>query len=202
MRKAKIICTIGPASESPEILEKMIRAGMNVARLNFSHGTHAEHRRRIRAIRQVSRRLKKPVALLQDLQGPKIRIGRFREGQLAVSEREVVTITTRNVLGADGLIPTPITTLPKDVKPGDPILLDDGRVRLEVLQVRGREVRCRVVVGGLLKDKKGINLPGAAMSVPTITRKDREDLAFGQQHGVDYVALSFVRTAADIAQAR
>lgn len=202
MRKAKIICTLGPASDTPEVIEGLIRAGMNVARLNFSHGTHDDHRRRVNTIRKISRKLGIPVAILQDVQGPKIRLGKFEGGQLVVKQGQMVTVTTRAVLGQGTIIPTPVRSLPKDVSRGDVILLDDGRVRLRVLRVMGRDVSTRVEVGGLLKDHKGLNLPGAAISVPTITEKDAEDLAFGQEIGVDYVALSFVRSADDIKQAR
>jgi pyruvate kinase len=202
MRKAKIICTLGPASGTPAVIEGLIRAGMNVARLNFSHGTHEEHRHRVELIRRASRKLGIPVAILQDIQGPKIRLGKFEGGHLEVKTGQSVVVTTRKVLGSGNVIPTPITCLPKDVKPGDPILLDDGRVRLRVEKVQGQDVTCMVEVGGLLKDNKGLNLPGAAVSVPTITRKDAEDLAFGQEVGVDYVALSFVRSADDIHKAR
>lgn len=202
MRKAKIICTLGPASDTPEVIEGLIRAGMNVARLNFSHGTHDDHRRRVNTIRRVSRRLGIPVAILQDVQGPKIRLGKFEGGQIVLKEGQTVTVTTRPVLGQGTIIPTPVRSLPKDVERGHAILLDDGRVRLRVLRVSGRDVTAKVEVGGVLKDHKGLNLPGAAISVPTITEKDAEDLAFGQELGVDYVALSFVRSADDIKLAR
>jgi pyruvate kinase len=202
MRKAKIICTLGPASDSPEVLEGLVRAGMNVARLNFSHGIYEDHRRRVATLRKVARKLGLPVAILQDIQGPKIRLGRFEGGQLLVGTGQTVTVTTRAVLGQGSVIPTPVRSLTKDVKRGELILLDDGRVRLRVERVEDRDVTARVEVGGLLKDHKGLNLPGAAISVPTITEKDAEDLAFGQELGVDYVALSFVRTAKDIHQAR
>lgn len=202
MRKAKIICTLGPSTDSAETLEAMIRAGMDVARFNFSHGTHAEHERRLGLLRRAAKRAGRIVAVLQDVQGPKIRLGRFEGGQMHVRRGEKVTVTTRRVLGGQGVIPTPIDTLPRDVKKGDPILLDDGRVRLVVERVRGRDVTCRVVVGGALADRKGLNLPGAPMSVPTITARDRADLAFGRELGVDYVALSFVRSARDVEQAR
>jgi pyruvate kinase len=202
MRKAKIICTLGPASDTKEVIEGLVKAGMNVARLNFSHGTHDEHRQRIQRIRTVSKKLGVPVAILQDVQGPKVRLGRFEGGQLMVKSGDVVTVTTRSVLGAGATIPTPVRSLPRDVEKGHEVLLDDGRVRLRVLKVDGRDVSCRVEVGGLLKDHKGLNLPGTAMSVPTLTDKDKVDLAFGQEVGVDYVALSFVRTAQDVRQAR
>jgi pyruvate kinase len=202
MHKAKIICTLGPASNTPEVIEGLIRAGMNVARLNFSHGTHEDHRRRVNTIRKVSRKLGIPVAILQDVQGPKIRLGKFEGGHLVVTEGQTITVTTRAVLGQGTVIPTPVRSLPKDVERGHAILLDDGRVRLRVLRVEGRDVITKVEVGGVLKDHKGLNLPGAAISVPTITEKDAVDLAFGQELGVDYVALSFVRSADDIKKAR
>ncbi|GEN10549.1 pyruvate kinase [Myxococcus fulvus] len=202
MRKAKIICTLGPATNSLEAIEGLIRAGMNVARLNFSHGTHDEHRHRVSLIRKAAQRLKLPVAILQDIQGPKIRLGKFEGGQLVVKPGQRVTVTTRAVVGQGSIIPTPIKSLVKDVAAKDAILLDDGRVRLRVRKVSGQDVLCEVEVGGLLKDHKGLNLPGSPMSVPTITAKDEADLAFGQDVGVDYVALSFVRTAEDIHRAR
>jgi pyruvate kinase len=202
MRKAKIVCTLGPATDAPGVLEGMIRAGMDVARLNFSHGTPEEHQRRFRRIRAASRAADRPVAVLQDVQGPKIRLGAFAGGQLAVQTGETVTVTTRKVIGSGTTLPTPIASLTRDVTPGDPVLLDDGRVRLQVIRVRGPDVLCLVTRGGLLKDHKGLNLPASHVSVPTLTKKDIEDLAFGQELGVDYVALSFVRSAADVRQAR
>ncbi|MFE8599229.1 pyruvate kinase [Archangium violaceum] len=202
MRKAKIICTLGPSSDSAEVIEELIRSGMNVARLNFSHGSHDQHRRRVNLIRRASKKLGMPVAILQDIQGPKIRLGKFEGGCLEVKTGQTVVVTTRELLGCENIIPTPIRSLPRDVEPGHPILLDDGRVRLRVKKVQGKDVTCTVELGGMLKDHKGLNLPGAHVSVPTITEKDAEDLAFGQEVGVDYVALSFVRTANDIKEAR
>lgn len=202
MRKARIVCTLGPSSSSPEVVEAMVRAGMDVARLNFSHGTPDDHRRRFELVRAAAKKLGRTVAILQDVQGPKIRLGRFEGGVADVKTGARVTVTTRSVLGTASVLPTPILSLPRDVKKGDPILLDDGRVRLEVRRVHGRDVECQVLVGGTLKDHKGLNLPGAHVSVPTLTAKDRADLRFGQQLGVDYVALSFVRSAADVLEAR
>lgn len=202
MRKAKIICTLGPATDGPGVLEALVRAGMDVARLNFSHGTPEDHRRRFRALRAVATKAGRNVAVLQDLQGPKIRLGRFEGGQIDVHDGETVTVTTRKTLGRPGLIPTPVTTLTRDVKPGDPLLLDDGRVRLRAEAVRGPDVQCRVEIGGPLKDHKGLNLPNSHVSVPSLTAKDLRDLALGRALGVDYVALSFVRTANDIRKAR
>lgn len=171
MRRARIICTIGPSSSSPEVLEEMLIAGMDVARLNFSHGTYEEHQARVDLLRKISKKTGRPLALMQDVQGPKIRLGKFENGLCAIKTGQEVTVTTRRVLGGGDILPTPISALTRDVKKGDPILLDDGRVRLEVLSVRGKDIRCRVLVGGVLKDHKGINLPGAAVSVPTLTKK-------------------------------
>jgi pyruvate kinase len=202
MRRARIICTLGPSTDSPSVLEGMIRAGMDVARFNFSHGTWDDHRRRFDLLQKLAKRQRRAVAVMQDVQGPKIRLGLFEAGQMPVRAGQTVTITTRDVVGQAGVIPTPVQSLPKDVRKGDPVLLDDGRVRLEVLRVRGSEVTARVLVGGILRDRKGLNLPGTAVSVPSVTEKDEEDLAFGQRLGVDYVALSFVRSAADVERAR
>ena len=202
MRKAKIVCTLGPASESVRVLTEMVRAGMDVARLNFSHGTHDEHARRIDTVRAVSKKLQKPIALLQDIQGPKIRLGEFQGTGLSVRRGETVTLTTRDVLGRPGLIPVTLKSLPHEVSRGDPILLDDGRVELEVISIRRSEVQARVVRGGTLANHKGLNLPGSPVSVQSITPKDEVDLAFGQEMGVDFVGLSFVRSARDVQLAR
>ena len=186
----------------PGVLEALVGAGMDVARLNFSHGTHDEHRRRFDRVRSVALRQGRAVAVLQDVQGPKIRLATFEGGELRVRDGQEVIVTTRHLVGRGNVIPTPVKSLPRDVRRGDPILLDDGRVRLEVRRVAGRDVFCRVAVGGLLKDHKGLNLPGSPMSVAAITPKDAFDLALGQELGVDYVALSFVRRARDVELAR
>jgi pyruvate kinase len=198
-RSTKIVCTIGPTSETEERLAQMVQAGMNVARLNFSHGKHADHAERILRIRRVSESLGIPVAILQDLQGPKIRVGTFLNNQWAdlVPGRPFI-ITTADVEGSQERVSTTYKNIVNDVKPGDMLLLDDGKLRLEVTKVVGAEVHTKVVVGGTLKEKKGINLPGVRVSLPSLTDKDREDLQFGLQQGVDYVAVSFVREAADI----
>jgi pyruvate kinase len=198
MRRTKIVATIGPATSQVEVLEDLLRAGMDVARMNFSHGAHLDHAANYRAIRAASERVGKPVAVLADLQGPKIRVGELEGGQLALLAGETVTITTRDLTGTAGIIPTVYEGLPSDVCPGSRILLDDGALELEVLASAGTEVECRVVVGGTLTDHKGINLPGVAVSAPSLTEKDRADLAFALALGVDYVALSFVRTGRDV----
>jgi pyruvate kinase len=180
----------------------MIRAGMDVARLNFSHGTHDEHARRVRLLRRLCARTGRTVAVMQDVQGPKLRLGRFEGGEATLETGTAVVLTTRDVAGDAQRIPTPIPSLPKDVRPKDPVLLRDGLVRLRVRSVRGSEVRCEVEVGGTIKDRQGIHLPAARVSVPSLTPKDRRDLAFGEELGVDYVALSFVRSEKDLAAAR
>ncbi len=203
MRRTKIVCTIGPASESEERLEQLMRAGMNVARLNFSHGTHDQHAIIIERVREISARLGCSIAILQDLQGPKIRTGALEGGKpVTLVDGAEVTITTRPVVGNARLISTTYQALPQDVKVGDRILLDDGLMELRVLGANETEVKCEVVHGGILKEHKGINLPGVAVSAPALTEKDRNDLRFGVLHNVDYVALSFVRKPQDVVEAK
>ncbi len=203
IRRTKIVCTIGPASSSEEQLERLMRAGMNVARLNFSHGTHEEHAVVIERVRAISARLGCPIAILQDLQGPKIRTGALQNGQpVQLKDGARLTITTQDVAGTAERVSTTYKPLPQDVKVGDRILLDDGLMELRVLGVAATEVRCEVVHGGILKEHKGINLPGVAVSAPALTEKDRVDLKFGLMHNVDYVALSFVRRPEDVQEAR
>ncbi|KAA3617533.1 MAG: pyruvate kinase [Calditrichaeota bacterium] len=197
-KRAKIICTIGPTSNTEEILTKLARSGMDVARLNFSHGTHEEHLANIKLIRKVSKKTGKPIAILMDLQGPKIRIGHFAEGPVTVKPGELFTIVTDDVPGTQYLVGTSYKNLPNDVKPDDNILINDGLIQLKVNKTTKTEVFCEVVIGGILYDRKGINLPGVEVSEPSMTKKDINDLEFGLKHGVDYVALSFVRTAQDI----
>lgn len=203
MRRTKIVCTIGPASSSEERLEQLMRAGMNVARLNFSHGRQEEHAAVITRIRTLSVQLGCAVAILQDLQGPKIRVGTLQGGKpITLVNDTWVTITTRTVAGDELVIPTTYQQLPQDVRPGDRILLDDGLMELRVGETDATDIRCLVTHGGVLKEHKGINLPGVAVSVPALSEKDRADLRFGIEHGVDYVALSFVRKAEDVREAR
>jgi pyruvate kinase len=199
-RRTKIVATLGPASESEETLLALMNSGADVFRLNFSHGKLEEKAELIRRIRNLSRRRRQAVAILGDLQGPKIRTGLMKEGALELEPGKEVTITTRKVLGEGGLIPTTYSALPGDVSRGDSVLLDDGLMELEVLEATGEEVRCQVKVGGILKNRKGINLPGVRVSAPALTGKDREDLQFCMAEGVDWVALSFVRSSADVLQ--
>lgn len=201
-RRAKIVATIGPATQSEAALEKAVKAGMNVARLNFSHGEHAVHLQVIQSLRKISKNLQAPVSILQDLQGPKIRVGRFQNGFIEIKAGEVVQITTENVLGQPGLIPSDFKELPAVCQVGTKILLDDGLLELVVKSVSELLVTAQVVYGGILKDRKGMNLPGISLPVDCMTEKDLKDLEFGLQHNVDYVALSFVRHGRDIRRLR
>jgi len=201
-RRAKIVCTLGPASHSQEMIHRLILAGMDVARVNFSHGTFAEHTETIRRVRAASKEFQKPIAILQDLPGPKVRIRRIRGGAVELTRGREIVLTPRPILGTAERISTTHPLLAKDVRPGNPILIDDGLIHLTVKKVVGGDVRCRIDQGGILRDHKGINLPASAVNVPTLTRKDREALEFGIRHKVDYIALSFVREAADLETAR
>jgi pyruvate kinase len=197
-RRVKIVATIGPSTKERHQLEKAIRAGMNVARLNFSHGTHEDHALVIQHVRDLSKELQAPVTILQDLQGPKVRVGKFKDGKIELKPHQKVIITMRKVLGEDGLIPSDFAELAKSVKPGHRILLDDGLLELKVLSVQNEDVHCEVLYGGILKDRKGMNVPGVNLQVDCLTEKDLKDLEFGLSQNVDYVALSFVRFGKDI----
>src|SRR5271157_2521960 len=202
-RQAKIVCTIGPASDTEEMMRELMLRGMNVARLNFSHGSHEDHARVIRRLRKVSRELERTICILQDLQGPKIRTGRLKDRTPIVLEKgRSVTITAKDIMGTAELISTTYQGLARDVKPGEHILLSDGRIELVVKNISGAEVICEVLNGGALGEHQGINLPGTNVSIPSLTEKDEKDLAFGLKHAVDVVAISFVRTADDIVRAR
>src|SRR5579871_510772 len=202
-RRAKIVCTLGPASSSPEMIEKLMLGGMNVARLNFSHGTHADHARVIATIRRISRKYWMPISILADLQGPKIRTGKLEKG-IAIRLRfgQTLTITTRQIVGNGQEISTTFRALPSSVRKGNQVLLSDGKIALRVVSVRGRDVVCQVENGGELGEHQGINLPGVKLRIPALTPKDREDLLFALSESVDYVALSFVRTAQDVRVAK
>src|SRR5579859_1672046 len=194
---------MGPASGSEDKIAALIAAGMNVARLNFSHGTHEEHAAMIASVRRISRRLAKPVSILQDLQGPKIRTGLLNGGEgVMLNDQALFTITTREVRGSANEVSTTYEGLPRDVHRGDRLLLDDGKLELAVENIDNTDVQCRVVHGGLLQEHKGINLPGVIVNIPSLTEKDRDDLAFGVAQGVDYIAISFVRRAEDIADVK
>ncbi len=197
-KKAKIVCTIGPASNTPEILGKMILAGMDVARLNFSHGTYEAHEATLLAVREAEKTWEKPMAVLQDLCGPKIRTGPMQDGAIRLLTGEVLVIQAEPMEGTVDRISTITPDILADLKVGEPVLLDDGLLELRVLKEGADEVHCEVIVGGTLKSSKGINLPQTALSLPSITDKDWQDLDWGLDHSIDYVALSFVRSAEDI----
>ncbi len=198
-RRTKIVATIGPSSDAPDVLRELIRAGIDVARLNFSHGSHAEHRERYETLRRIAEEEGKTVAIMMDLQGPKIRTGALKNGEaVLLHEEHTIRLTTRDCVGGEGLISTTYANLPNDVKPGDAIFLADGLLELAVESIDGTEVDCRIVHGGLLGEHKGINLPGIEVSAPSLTDKDKDDLKFGISLGVDLIALSFVRTADDV----
>jgi pyruvate kinase len=202
-RHSKIVCTIGPASRSPHIIERLLRAGMDVARLNFSHSSHADHARSIALLRAAANRQQKPIAVLGDLQGPKIRTGPLAGGLpvlLRTGQRFV--ITTARVLGDSTRVSTIFRPLPREVHHGDRILLSDGLIELRVERVRGQEIVCEVVNGGALGEHKGINLPGIQLRVPALTQKDRADLAFALKQAVNYIAVSFVRRPEDVVLAK
>lgn len=202
-RRAKIVCTIGPASNTEELIRDLMLRGMNVARLNFSHGTHEEHAVVIRRLRKVAAELGGTICILQDLQGPKIRTGRLNDGMpIALNKGQTITITPKDVVGTPEIISTTYQRLAKDAKPGEKILLSDGRIELIVQQVRGKDIICEVLHGGMVGEHQGINLPGTKVSSPSLTEKDLWDLKFGLKQGVDIVAISFVRTAEDVANAR
>ncbi|WP_153394752.1 pyruvate kinase [Ornithinicoccus halotolerans] len=198
MRRAKIVCTLGPATDSPEAIGDLVAAGMDVARLNMSHGTHAEHQRRYQRVRQASDESGRAVAVLADLQGPKIRTAAFASGPVDLAEGETFTITTRDVPGDQDVVGTTYSGLAGDVGVGDQILVDDGKVALEVTGVGETDVTTRVVVGGTVSDHKGLNLPGTPVSVPAMSEKDREDLRWALRAGADVIALSFVRSGDDV----
>ncbi len=198
MLRVKIVCTIGPASREPEVLRELIRAGMNVARLNLSHGTHEYHAETIRRVRALAMELSKPVAILADLQGPKLRVGQMQEGGVPLETGQEVILTVEPIVGRPGRIPIQNPDLPRMVKPGERILLDDGLMELRVTRVTEKEIHTRVINGGLLKDRKGMNLPDSDLTIPALTKKDRKDVLFALEQHVDWIALSFVRRAKEV----
>jgi pyruvate kinase len=203
VRRTKIVCTLGPASSAPELLDRLVAAGLDCARLNFSHGTHESHREMAQRVRAAEKRAGRPLAILADLCGPKMRIGTFASGPVHLEPGAEFTLTTERVEGDAERVSVTYAPLPTDVRPGDHILLDDGLLRLEVVGTTATTVRTRVLEGGQLSDRKGLNVPGAALSTPALTEKDRVDLAFAvNELEVDYVALSFVRSAADVREAQ
>lgn len=201
-KKTKIVCTIGPATENIEPMTKLVEAGMNVMRLNFSHGDFAEHQQRVENIRAVMKSTGKTVAILQDLCGPKIRIGTFKEKMIMLHEGKTFTLTTDEIEGTEEKVHVNYPQLPKEVKKGTIIMLQDGTKRLEVTEVKGNDIITKVMIGGRLSGRKGVNVPGANLSLSALTDKDRTDVEFGIKNKVDFVALSFVRRASDIQDLR
>jgi pyruvate kinase len=199
MRRAKIVCTLGPATSSYDDVRTLVNAGMDVARLNLSHGSHEDHSQSYADVRRAAEEAGRTVAVLADLQGPKVRLGRFADGPVELSEGAEFTVTTRDVPGDKNIVGTTYSGLADDVKPGDKVLIDDGKVALEVTDVRdGTDVVTRVELGGTVSNNKGFNLPGASMTVPALSDKDRDDLRWALREGVDWIALSFVRAGSDI----
>lgn len=202
MRKTKIICTLGPASNESSVIEELIKKGMDVARLNFSHGSHEDHREKIGLVRELSKKLGKPVAILQDLAGPKLRIGRVPDSGLELCPGDRFVLTTEEVMGSPEGVSVSYARLVDDVRIGDRILLADGLLELIVIDKKPKELICRVITGGILTSHKGINLPTGTVSVSVLSEKDRADLDFGLEEDVDYVAVSFVRTPQDVREVK
>ena len=199
LRRARIVCTLGPATDSPQRVTELLEAGMDVARLNFSHGTPADHLRRLRLVRRAARELGKTVAILQDLQGPKLRTGLLEHGKpVQLRPNATLTLTTRPLPGNSRRISTNFQALPREVRPGNRILLSDGLIELRVERVTGRDILCRVLNGGELGERQGINLPNIPLRISALTAKDLADLEFAFRYGIDYIALSFVRSAEDV----
>jgi len=202
MRRTKIVCTIGPATRFPEIIEELIKRGMDVARLNFSHGNYEEHYLTTRYVREASLKLGRPVALLQDLSGPKIRTGLIQKEPVILKEGSTFVLTNRNVPGNEREVSITYSLLPQKVKEGETILLADGSLELKVEKRTLTDIKCRVITGGELSSNKGINLPTSSLDVPSLTEKDHKDLLFGIEHKVDFIGISFVRKAEDILRVR
>ena len=202
MRKTKIVCTIGPASESEEVLRNLIQAGMNVARFNFSHGTHEEQKAKFARVIKVSEEMKVPVATLQDTKGPEIRLRDFEDGKVMLEKGQTFTLTTEEMLGTKEKAAITYKNLKNDVKVGMSILIDDGKIAMQIEKITDTEIVCRVINGGAVSNHKGINVPGARLSMPYISDVDREDLIFGAKIGYDFVAASFVRCRDDVLQVR
>ena len=202
MRKTKIVCTLGPASESEEMIRQLMLEGMNVARFNFSHGDHEEQLRRLQIVKKVREELNLPVAAMLDTKGPEVRLRDFKDGKVRLTAGQEFTLTTANILGDETRCAISYSELPEDVKHGDTILLDDGLVRLTVLETTDMDIRCRVENDGDMKNHKGVNVPSVRLNMPYMSQQDRDDLLFGAEQGFDYVAASFVRSAADVRELR
>lgn len=202
LRKTKIVCTIGPSSEKKEIFTELVKTGLNVARLNFSHGNHEEHLARINMIKEVREELQLPVAILLDTKGPEIRTGKFKEAVYTLVEGQEFVLTTEDCIGDQNKCQISYEGLPQDVVAGDKILIDDGLIELEVLSISGNEITTKVLNGGDVKNNKGINVPGVKINLPAITQKDIDDIKFGIENDIDFIAASFIRKASDVLEIR
>ena len=198
MLKTKIVCTLGPASNSEEMIEKLIRAGMNVARLNFSHGTHEEHAEVIDRLKKARTRLQVPLAIMLDTKGPEIRLCKFADGEAVLQTGNIFTLTTEDVIGDSTKVSITYPNLPKELKAGDAVLLDDGNISLTVLECTDKEIRCTVAYGGVIKSGKGVNIPNIHLDMVHLSDKDKSDLIFGIEQDVDFIAASFMRNKADV----
>ncbi len=201
-KKTKIVATIGPASESDSVFQKMVNSGLNLVRLNFSHGDHESHKKVIDLVRRTEKKLDKKIAIIQDLSGPKIRIGDFYKNVVDLKSGSFLTLTTKRCTGDESKVFVSYKNLPKEVKKGNIILLDDGKKKLKVVSVFGEDIKCKVLVGGQTKGRRGVNIPGAYLKISSLTKKDKNDLKFGIEQDVDFVALSFVRSPSDVSELR
>ena len=201
-RRTKVVATLGPASSSPEMIERLYRAGADVFRLNFSHGSHADHAERIAAIRALEERANRPIGILADVQGPKLRVGRFGGGRVQLQAGQTFRLDLNPTPGDVRRVQLPHPEIIGAARIGTTLLLDDGKLRLRVARVREDHLETEVVVGGPLSDRKGVNVPDVALPIPALTEKDRQDLAFALDHGIEYVGLSFVQRPEDVAEAR
>lgn len=198
MRKTKIICTLGPATDKEGVLERLVAEGMDIARFNFSHGTHEEQKKRLDSLKEIRQRLDKPIGALLDTKGPEIRIAAFKSGPVQLEEGQAFLLTPEDVEGTKDMVSVTYKELYKDIKPGDTVLIDDGLVGLQVEEIENKNVHCRVINGGEISDHKGINLPGVEVNIPFISQKDKEDILFGIQEDFDFIAASFTRSAEDV----
>lgn len=202
MRKTKIICTLGPSTDAPEILEAMMKNGMDVARFNFSHGTHADHKKRLEMLKTLRKKLNIPVAALLDTKGPEIRLKTFEKGEVFLEAGQHFTLTAREVTGTREICSVSYKNLAQDVRLGSQVMLDDGLISMRVVDKTETDVVCRVENGGVVKDRKGVNVPGVHLSMPYMSAQDRADILFGIQEGFDFIAASFCRTAQDAMEIR
>jgi pyruvate kinase len=201
-KKTKIVATIGPASAKEDVLKEMILGGLNVVRMNFSHGDHETHQKNLNLIRKVSKKVGVPVAVLQDLSGPKIRIGDFKEGKVVLEKGQTFTLTTNKILGDEKIVYINYENLPKEVSVGSSIMIFDGKIHLKVEKIAGEDIKCKVLSGGEISNRKGVNVPGANLSIKSLTEKDKKDVLFGIKNNVEFIAFSFVRNAGDVLELR